>query len=96
MFTPTTGWAAGARRTTDGGADWTNVSPASVKLRSSAYAEFFLGRRPRLGGAGGRKRNRMRGPVGCFQHSRRRSHLAARSTCDPHDPFRLVGVHRLS
>ncbi len=42
MFTPTTGWAAGARRTTNGGAGWTNVSPASVKLRSSAYAEFFL------------------------------------------------------
>ncbi|HEX3508247.1 MAG TPA: hypothetical protein VHW94_07650 [Candidatus Dormibacteraeota bacterium] len=42
MFTTTTGWAAGARRTTDGGAGWTNVSPPSVKLRSSAYAEFFL------------------------------------------------------
>jgi photosystem II stability/assembly factor-like uncharacterized protein len=42
MFSTTTGWAAGARRTTDGGADWANVSPASVKLRSSVYAEFFL------------------------------------------------------
>jgi hypothetical protein len=42
MFSRTTGWAAGARRTTDGGATWINVGPPSLKLRSSASAEFFL------------------------------------------------------
>jgi photosystem II stability/assembly factor-like uncharacterized protein len=42
MFTASTGWAAGARRTTNGGAYWSNVSPRSVPNRSSGYGEFFL------------------------------------------------------
>jgi photosystem II stability/assembly factor-like uncharacterized protein len=42
MFSRSTGWAAGARRSTDGGGTWAIVGPPSLKLRSSAYAEFFL------------------------------------------------------
>lgn len=42
MFSPTTGWAKGALRTTDGGVHWANVAPPSVPDRSSGYTEFFL------------------------------------------------------
>lgn len=42
MVSRTTGWAAGAMRTTDGGAHWANVKPPSVPNRSSGYSEFFL------------------------------------------------------
>jgi photosystem II stability/assembly factor-like uncharacterized protein len=42
MVSPTTGWAIGARRTTDGGSHWSNVGPRSVPDRSSGYGEFFL------------------------------------------------------
>jgi photosystem II stability/assembly factor-like uncharacterized protein len=42
MASPTTGWAVGARRTTDGGLHWSTVAPPSVPSRSSSYAEFFL------------------------------------------------------
>ena len=42
MVSPTTGWAFGALRTTDGGHHWSDVAPASVPYRSSGYAEFFL------------------------------------------------------
>jgi photosystem II stability/assembly factor-like uncharacterized protein len=42
MASPTTGWAVGARRTTDGGLHWSTVAPPSVPNRSSSYAEFFL------------------------------------------------------
>ena len=42
MVSPTTGWAFGALRTTDGGTNWLDVAPASVPYRSSGYAEFFL------------------------------------------------------
>ena len=42
MVSPTTGWAAGALRTTDGGAHWSKVGPRSVPNRSPGYAEFYL------------------------------------------------------
>jgi photosystem II stability/assembly factor-like uncharacterized protein len=42
MVSPTTGWAFGALRTSDGGGRWSDVAPASVPYRSSGYAEFFL------------------------------------------------------
>ena len=42
MVSPTSGWAFGALRTTDGGINWLDVAPASVPYRSSGYAEFFL------------------------------------------------------
>jgi len=42
MVSATTGWAAGARRTTDGGATWTSVSPPQVKNSTSGYGEYFL------------------------------------------------------
>jgi photosystem II stability/assembly factor-like uncharacterized protein len=42
MQSPTTGWARGALRTTDGGTRWLNVAPPSVPDRSSGNAEFFL------------------------------------------------------
>jgi photosystem II stability/assembly factor-like uncharacterized protein len=53
MMTATTGWATGDLRTTDGGARWRDVSPASLRadlpsnggkaaLYPPAYSEFFL------------------------------------------------------
>ena len=42
MASPSVGWMAGAKRTTDGGAHWLTVGPPSVPDRSSGYAEFFL------------------------------------------------------
>jgi photosystem II stability/assembly factor-like uncharacterized protein len=42
MVSATTGWAAGGRRTTDGGATWTHVGPPHVKNSTSGYAEYFL------------------------------------------------------
>jgi photosystem II stability/assembly factor-like uncharacterized protein len=42
MINATTGWAAGARRTTNGGADWTRVAPSTVPYRSGYGSEFFL------------------------------------------------------
>jgi photosystem II stability/assembly factor-like uncharacterized protein len=42
MVSATTGWAAGARRTTDGGATWAHVGPPQVKNSSSGYGEYFL------------------------------------------------------
>jgi len=42
MVSPTVGWAAGGRRTVDGGAHWTDVSPPAPTGRSSGYGEFFL------------------------------------------------------
>ncbi|HEY2597393.1 MAG TPA: hypothetical protein VGJ79_02830 [Candidatus Dormibacteraeota bacterium] len=42
MFNATSGWAAGARRTTDGGADWTNVGPPSAPYRSAYGAGYYL------------------------------------------------------
>jgi photosystem II stability/assembly factor-like uncharacterized protein len=42
MADSTTGWAIGARRTTDGGLHWSTPALPSVALRSSGYAEFFL------------------------------------------------------
>jgi len=42
MVSPTTGWAMGTRRTSDGGANWSNVGPGSAPDRSSGYGEFFL------------------------------------------------------
>jgi photosystem II stability/assembly factor-like uncharacterized protein len=42
MVSRTTGWAAGALRTTDGGAHWLNVAPPTIPDRSSGAAEFYL------------------------------------------------------
>jgi photosystem II stability/assembly factor-like uncharacterized protein len=42
MVSWTTGWAAGALRTTDGGAHWLNVAPPTIPDRSSGAAEFYL------------------------------------------------------
>jgi photosystem II stability/assembly factor-like uncharacterized protein len=42
MATPTTGWAIGARRTTDGGAHWSSAALPPLPDRSAGYAEFFL------------------------------------------------------
>ncbi len=42
MVSATTGWAAGAQRTTDGGATWVNTNPPQARLSTSGYAEFFL------------------------------------------------------
>jgi photosystem II stability/assembly factor-like uncharacterized protein len=42
MVSPTTGWAAGALRTTDGGAHWLNLAPPTIPGRSSGAAEFYL------------------------------------------------------
>lgn len=42
MVSATTGWAAGARRTTDGGANWINTNPPKARLSTSGYGEFFL------------------------------------------------------
>ncbi len=42
MTSATTGWAAGAQRTIDGGAHWASAGPPSVPDRAAGYAEFFL------------------------------------------------------
>lgn len=42
MVSPTTGWAAGALRTSDGGATWVNTKPPQAKYSTSGYGEFFL------------------------------------------------------
>jgi len=42
MVSATAGWAAGGRRTTDGGATWTNVSPPKAKNSTSGYGEYYL------------------------------------------------------
>jgi photosystem II stability/assembly factor-like uncharacterized protein len=42
LMTDTTGWAIGARRTTDGGAHWSSAGPPPIANLSSGYAEFFL------------------------------------------------------
>jgi photosystem II stability/assembly factor-like uncharacterized protein len=42
MVSPTIGWAKGTRRTTDGGATWTNLAPPAPKYRDAGYGEFFL------------------------------------------------------
>jgi photosystem II stability/assembly factor-like uncharacterized protein len=42
MIDGNTGWAAGALRTTDGGAHWQDVSPSSLPNRQGDAAEFYL------------------------------------------------------
>jgi photosystem II stability/assembly factor-like uncharacterized protein len=42
MSSPTTGWALGARRTTDGGSHWTATGPPVLPFQSSGYSDFFL------------------------------------------------------
>jgi photosystem II stability/assembly factor-like uncharacterized protein len=42
MVSPTTGWAAGALRTTDGGSHWSSAGPGPLPDRSSGHSEFFL------------------------------------------------------
>jgi len=42
MVTSTTGWASGARRTTDGGATWLDTKPPQAKYSTSGYGNFFL------------------------------------------------------
>jgi photosystem II stability/assembly factor-like uncharacterized protein len=42
MLTSTTGWASGARRSTDGGATWLDTKPPQAKYSTSGYGEFFL------------------------------------------------------
>ena len=42
MVSATVGWAAGARRTTDGGATWSRVGPPAAKDSTAGYGEFFL------------------------------------------------------
>lgn len=42
MIDPSNGWAAGALRTTDGGAHWRDVSPPSLPNRLSGGPEFYL------------------------------------------------------
>lgn len=42
MLSPTTGWAYGPMRTTDGGAHWLDVSPPSIPGRTPKNDELFL------------------------------------------------------
>jgi photosystem II stability/assembly factor-like uncharacterized protein len=42
MLSPTTGWAQGALRTTDGGLHWHGISPPSAPDASGSYPDFFL------------------------------------------------------
>lgn len=42
MLSRTTGWAYGPMRTTDGGANWVDVSPSSISGRAPVNDEFFL------------------------------------------------------
>jgi photosystem II stability/assembly factor-like uncharacterized protein len=42
MIDPNNGWAAGALRTTDGGAHWRDVSPPSLPNRQGDAPEFYL------------------------------------------------------
>jgi photosystem II stability/assembly factor-like uncharacterized protein len=42
MVSPTTGWAAGALRTTDDGSHWSSAGPRPLPDRSSGHSEFFL------------------------------------------------------
>jgi photosystem II stability/assembly factor-like uncharacterized protein len=42
MLSATTGWAYGPMRTTDGGANWLDVSPPSIPGRTNKNDEFFL------------------------------------------------------
>jgi photosystem II stability/assembly factor-like uncharacterized protein len=42
MLSPTTGWAYGPMRTTDGGAHWLDVSPPSIPNRTPKNDMFFL------------------------------------------------------
>lgn len=42
MLSPTTGWAQGALRTTDGGLHWHEIYPTSAPDASGSYADFFL------------------------------------------------------
>ena len=42
MLSATTGWAYGPMRTTDGGANWMDVSPPSIPNRTPKNDEFFL------------------------------------------------------
>jgi hypothetical protein len=42
MLSTTTGWAYGPMRTTDGGANWLDVSPPSIPGRTVKNDEFFL------------------------------------------------------
>ena len=42
MLSPTTGWAVGPLRTTDGGAHWSKVCPPSTPNRSAGSQDFIL------------------------------------------------------
>lgn len=42
MVSPTTGWAAGALRTTDGGSRWSSAGPQLSPGRSAGRDEFFM------------------------------------------------------
>jgi photosystem II stability/assembly factor-like uncharacterized protein len=42
MVSATTGWAAGALRTTDGGAHWSSSGPRPLPDRAAGHSEFFL------------------------------------------------------